>query len=187
MTEAQVLALINQFIIANGNNEITADVLRPILVAILEQPNEKVGELGDLQTTDQSNIVNAINEILNSSVNQFQIYTGVDDPNTNPPASFSIGDWYIRNGTSLYQYNGSTWVLLNDNSLLPREMVVDVFTYTAPNNTFTTSNNIYQLFDIQINQGCNFDSYAIINNGNEVTISTDVIYGNEKIKIIYTK
>lgn len=187
MTEAQVLALINQFIIANGNNEITADVLRPILVAILEQPNDKVGELGDLQTTDQSNIVDAINELVNNSNNNFEIHSGVDDPNSNPPASFSIGDWYIRDGSSLYQYNGSTWVLLNDNSVLPRDMAIDTFTYTPPNNTFTTSDNIYQLFDVQINQGCNYDSYAIINNGNEVAISTDVLYGGEKIKIIYTK
>src|SRR5699024_6930196 len=27
-------------------------------------------------------------------------------------ASYSIGDWYVRNGNSLYQYNGNTWVLL---------------------------------------------------------------------------
>lgn len=187
MTEAQVLALINQFIIANGNNEITADVLRPILVAILSQPNDKVGELSDLDTVDQSNIVNAINEVVNASNNQFDIYSGVDDPNSNPPASYSIGDWYIRNGTSLYQYNGSTWVLLNDNEVLPRDMVFDKFTYTSPNNTFTTSDNIFTLFDVKINQGSNYDSYAIINNGNEVTIDSSVLFDGDEIKITYTK
>lgn len=64
MTYAQVLALIQQFIVANGNNEITANVLRPILEDILTQPNEKMGDLIDLQTTDQSSLVAAINEAL---------------------------------------------------------------------------------------------------------------------------
>lgn len=64
MNYQQVLALIQQFIVANGNNEITANVLRPILEAILAQPNELIGDLGDLQTTDQSNLVSAINEVL---------------------------------------------------------------------------------------------------------------------------
>src|SRR5690554_1030512 len=66
MNYQQVLALIQQFIVANGNNEITANVLRPILEAILAQPNELIGDLDDLQTTDQSNLVNAINEVLNN-------------------------------------------------------------------------------------------------------------------------
>ena len=112
MTEAQVLALINQFIIANGNNEITANVLRPILVAMLQQPNDKVGELPDLNTTDKSNIVAAINELINNGTAGFAIHAGSADPNVTPPASYSIGDWYIRGGNSLYQYNGQRWVLL---------------------------------------------------------------------------
>ena len=113
MNEAAVLALINLHIVANGNNEITADVLRPILEAILEQPNDKVGELGDLDTIDKTNIVNAINELVSASGGGFAIHSGTADPNVTPPGSFGIGDWYIRNGTSLYQYNGNTWVLLN--------------------------------------------------------------------------
>jgi hypothetical protein len=112
MTEAQVLALINLYIIANGNNEITANVLRPVLVAMLEQPNNKVGDLGSLATTDQSSIVAAINEIVNSGSSGFDIHTGTADPNVTPPGSFGIGDWYVRNGTSLYQNNGSSWILL---------------------------------------------------------------------------
>ena len=119
MTEAQVLALINQFIIANGNNDITADVLRPILVAILEQPNDKVGELSNLNTTDQTNIVNAVNEVLGSIGNTFTIHSGSDDPNVIPPSTYSIGDWYILGGTLLYQYNGYNWILLKtDNNFI---------------------------------------------------------------------
>src|SRR5690606_7783499 len=112
MTEAQVLALINQFIVANGNNEITANVLRPILEEMVKQPNDKIGELPDLNTTDKTNIVAAINELINSSNSGFEIHAGSADPNVTPPASYSIGDWYIRDGSSLYQYNGNTWVLL---------------------------------------------------------------------------
>lgn len=112
MTEAQILALINLYIVANGNNEITANVLRPILVAMLEQPNDKVGELGNLDTVDKSSIVNAINELVGAGGSGFEIHTGTPDPNVTPPGSFGIGDWYIRNGTSLYQYNGSSWILL---------------------------------------------------------------------------
>lgn len=113
MNEAAVLALINLYIVANGNNEITADVLRPVLVAMLQQPNDKVGELGDLDTTDQTSIVNAINELVSSSSGGFTVHAGTQDPNVSPPGSFGIGDWFVRNGTSLYQYNGATWVLLN--------------------------------------------------------------------------
>lgn len=113
MTEAQVLALINQFIIANGNNEITANVLRPILEEMVKQPNDKIGDLPNLNTTDKSNIVNAINELINNGNSGFEIHAGSADPNVAPPASYSIGDWYVRNGSSLYQYNGQTWVLLS--------------------------------------------------------------------------
>lgn len=186
MTEAQVLALINLYIVANGNNEITADVLRPILVAMLEQPNDKVGELSSLSTTDKTSIVNAINEVLTATTSGFEIHTGTPDPNVTPPGSFSIGDWYIRSGTSLYQYNGSTWVLLAD-STNGTAVLAESFTYTAPNNTFTVTENIFSLIDVQIGQGCNFDSYATIANGNEVTIDNSIIFGGEKIKIIYNK
>lgn len=113
MSEADILALINTYIVSNGANEITADVMRPILIAMLEQPNDKVGELTDLDTTDKDSIVDAINELVSSVGGGFEIHSGTADPNVTPPGSFSIGDWYIRNGSSLYQYNGSTWVLLN--------------------------------------------------------------------------
>lgn len=114
MTEAEVLAEINTYIVANGNNEITANVLRPVLVAMLEQPNDKIGELASLDTTDKTTIVNAINEIVNSSASGFDIHVGTADPNVTPPGSFGIGDWYVRNGTSLYQNNGSSWILLTE-------------------------------------------------------------------------
>lgn len=186
MTEAEILALINLHIVANGNNEITANILRPILQAMLSQPNDKIGELTDLDTTDQTSIVNALNEVLNTLSTTFSIHEGTPDPNVTPPATFSIGDWYIRSGTSLYQYNGDIWVLLSS-SPSGSVILAETFTYTSPDNVFVTTNDILSLIDVQIGNGCNFDEYATIDNGNEVTIDDSIIFGGEKIKIIYTK
>lgn len=113
MTEQQIIDLINQEIATNGNNEITALVLNPILIAMIEQPNDVIGDLADLDTTDKSSVVDAINEVLVTASSGFNIYTGVDNPNTVPPSGFSIGDWYVLNDESaIWQYNGSEWVLL---------------------------------------------------------------------------
>ena len=123
MNEAAVLALINLYIVANGNNEITADVLRPVLVAMLEQPNDKIGELGDLDTTNKDSIVDAINELVSASSSTFTVHSGTQDPNVTPPGSFGIGDWFVRNGTSIYQYNGDTWVLLQSSGTISTDDV----------------------------------------------------------------
>lgn len=119
MTEQDVLDLINQFIVANGNNEITADVLRPILEAILQQPNDLIGTLSQLQTSDQSNLVNAINEVYDmfGSISDIgiRLYSGTADPNVTPPTEYNIADFYIQrdidnNPVDLWQYNGLLWV-----------------------------------------------------------------------------
>ncbi|MCB0448403.1 MAG: hypothetical protein KDD03_13030, partial [Gelidibacter sp.] len=68
MSYSTVLALINAEIVANGNNEITADVLRPILQEMLLQPNELIGLLSELETSDQTSLVNAINSILSENL-----------------------------------------------------------------------------------------------------------------------
>lgn len=79
----EVLALIQAEIVANGNNEITADVLRPILEAILQQPNDLIGDLDDLETSEVDNLVAAINSILSANLpNSTVLYpidtTGID-------------------------------------------------------------------------------------------------------------
>lgn len=115
MTQAQVLALINLWIVANGNNEITADVLRPILEAMVNQPNDAIGDLTLLDTTDKTNLVTAINEIFNTAGVGITIHPGTTDPNITPPASYSLGDFYEWNDGGLvgfYQYNGTQWVLV---------------------------------------------------------------------------
>lgn len=62
-TLTEIIAEINAEIVANGNQEITANVLRPILLDMINQPNELIGDLEDLTTTANTNLVDAINEI----------------------------------------------------------------------------------------------------------------------------
>jgi hypothetical protein len=144
MTEEEIIALINLHIVANGNNEITANVLRPILIDILGQPNDKIGELTDLNTTDKTSIVNAVNELTNTLNSGFNIHEGTLDPNITPPASFSIGDWYIRSGISLYQYNGDIWVLLSSVPIVlpaPQDLqsVLDTGDYAESSNLYSSA------------------------------------------------
>lgn len=117
-TKAEVLQTINSFIIANANNEITADVLRPILESMVNQINDLTGETLNLNTTDKTNLVNALNEIIQESGTGVTVHTGTGDPNVNPPASYVITDYYKRvvNGTlaGLYIFNGSKWILIQD-------------------------------------------------------------------------
>lgn len=117
MTEAQVLLLIQSVIIANGNNEITADILRPVLEEIVKQPNVLIGDLDTLDTTNKDDLVSAINEVFNNSGSDIVIRTGTTDPNVTPPAVVNIGDFYVWDDGTLqgfYQYNGNEFVLVEN-------------------------------------------------------------------------
>lgn len=121
MTLAEVITLINSEIIPNNNNEITANVLRPILIEMLQQPNDLIGDLSTLTTSDNSNIVNAINE-LNDDLTQISginIFQGVGDPNSNTPSGAVIADFYSELDVSssvvgLWIFDGLRWVRLSD-------------------------------------------------------------------------
>lgn len=123
MDEQQVLALIQQYIVANGNNEITADVLRPVLEAILAQPNDLIGNISALSTTANTNLVDAVNE-LNTAIqtitgSDIQIFTGIENPNDVPPSGYNVVDFYVQedgdnNVVALFQYNGFSWVSPTD-------------------------------------------------------------------------
>lgn len=112
--------LIEQFIVQNGNNEITADVLRPVLLAMLNATRNTTGLLDDLATTNQDNLVAAINELAgrldNVNTNQgVQIYFGINDPSMIPPDSYKTGDFYMQQSEDgqpiqLWQFNGFAWV-----------------------------------------------------------------------------
>ena len=64
MTPQQVKDLINQEIVTNNNNDITALVLNPVLIALADLLSSMVGnDLNDLNTSDKTNVINAINEL----------------------------------------------------------------------------------------------------------------------------
>ena len=63
MTLAQIQAMIDAAIVANGNNEITADVLRPVLNAMAQFVEDLGGQLSSLSTTDKTTLAAAINEV----------------------------------------------------------------------------------------------------------------------------
>lgn len=104
-------------IVPNQNNEITADVLRPILVDLLQFTNDQIGDLAILNTGDKTNLVNAINEVISmidNSNSGITIFEGIEDPNTSPPLDFKTGDFYSRKTvsnirTDLYVYTGVKW------------------------------------------------------------------------------
>jgi hypothetical protein len=89
MSYASVLADIQAQIIANGTNNITGDVLRPILEDVLGYSEQQTGTLSALNTTSKNNLVEALNEVQNSSS---QVNTVDDVASIIAPASRKIID-----------------------------------------------------------------------------------------------
>ena len=63
-TFIELLEDIETAIVQNGTESITANVLRPILVSMLEYVEQQAGDLTELETTETTNLVGAINEVL---------------------------------------------------------------------------------------------------------------------------
>lgn len=127
MDQEQVLQLIRQWIVKNGNREITADVLRPILEAMVVQPNQIIGDPDNLGTQEKSSMVGALNEILDRAANgNIAVYTGSGTPEQTPPESFEVGDFYVQAGNEgvlgFYQYNGFRWVSQSGKTPRPVEL-----------------------------------------------------------------
>lgn len=123
MNHAQLIAFINQWIYTNGNNEITAATLNPVLQAIANWANDVTGNPDDLNTGTNINLVAAINEInaamSNINAGGVKLIHGITDPNEFPPTTFNIADFYILENQQgqpidLYQYDGFSWVLVNE-------------------------------------------------------------------------
>lgn len=119
MTYNEALQQINQFIVTNGNNEITANVLRPIMEAMVDASRDTTGLLEDLETEANENLVAAINELKamipeGAAGTPVNFHFGEANPNTTPPASFKPGDNYWQsvggNPVQLWIYNGFSWV-----------------------------------------------------------------------------
>lgn len=119
-TYIQALQQINTYIVANGNNEITANVLNPILKIMLDFANNTIGKLDDLTTSQKENVVAAINSLQQAfdDVNNtgVQLHTGIDDPNVTPPATYNYADFYMQldsldqSPVKLWQWNGFEWL-----------------------------------------------------------------------------
>lgn len=115
----QAIDHINQFIVENHNNEITADVLNPILVEIANLWGELVGDLSD-SSVDGDTIIEMINQLQQNieDVTGLTVHTGQPDPNVIPPTTYSAPDLYVRLTPSnipyeVYIYNGIRWVLID--------------------------------------------------------------------------
>lgn len=117
---SDVIDLINQFIITNGNNEITAAVLNPVLEFMTDFANNNMGDLSLLTTDLTDDLVSAINSLKQNfddlSNNGVQLYTGVPDPNVTPPPTYNYADFYMQidsidsSPIVLWQWNGFIWV-----------------------------------------------------------------------------
>lgn len=112
----EIIATIQQEIITNGNNEITGAILSVILQAMTTFVPHVTGYLEDLNTTDKSNLVAAINEIqgLINNDAEVSVFSGTADPNLTPPPLYDTGDMYSRidgsnNPIGFYIFNGSVW------------------------------------------------------------------------------
>lgn len=106
---------ITAYIIANGSEDITADVLRPLLVGLGNAVNNTIGNPANLNTFSPI-VVNAINEVRALALNAGgpKRFEGSADPNIIPPLGYDIYDYYARySGVTLlnsYQYNGYNWI-----------------------------------------------------------------------------
>jgi len=118
-TYATVLNQINSYIVANGDNEITANVLNPILQLITDFANNNIGDLDELTTAESNSIVEAVNslkqnfdDLVNNGV---QLYTGINNPNETPPTAYNYADFYMQLDidslpVKLWQWNGFDWI-----------------------------------------------------------------------------
>lgn len=119
-TYSDVIDLINEFIITNGNNEITAAVLNPVLEFMTDFANNNMGDLSLLTTDLTDDLVSAINSLKQNfddlSNNGVQLYTGVPNPNVTPPATYNYADFYMQidnidsSPVQLWQWDGYNWV-----------------------------------------------------------------------------
>lgn len=119
-TFATVINQLNTFIVANGNNEITANVLNPILKIIVDFANNSIGDLSTLTTDEDDSIVNSLNSLqarLNDTENDgVKLFSGFADPNLSPPSVFNFADFYMQlsflnnQPVELFQFNGFEWV-----------------------------------------------------------------------------
>lgn len=127
--------LINEYIVTNHNNEITAAVLNPVLQAIVLEYRDFIGDLNLLTTPVTEDVVGAINS-LQQQITDFdytgvEVHSGIDDPNTTPPLTYAVADFYNQvdgggDTVALWQYSGTEWVNLSVPTVGSLQQVTDV-------------------------------------------------------------
>jgi len=175
-TYAEALEAINDYIVSNGNNEITGPVLNAVLNVMLDFVNNNIGYLDTLATDQKNSVVEAINSLkqnFDDLVNKgVQLHTGHNNPNTTPPATYNYADFYMQLDISddspvkLWQYNGIEWLdysevpstnsdNVENNSDVPGVSVTDALNYLNTNSGMHdglefTANGIDDFIDIGV-------------------------------------
>ena len=176
---ATVIAQINAFIVTNGNNEITANVLNPILQIITDFANNEIGDLDALTTSDKTSVVNSINSLksaLDNITNSgIQLHTGYDTPTITPPTSYNYGDFYMEldnldnSPIQLWQWNGTEWTTYA--SVYSKEEIDFIISQLEPslleeritvleNTQNSSSQDANELIEKGFNHIINFDWYV---------------------------
>ena len=185
MTKQEIITLIEGAIVANGTNDITADVLRPVLVSMATQINDAVGSLANLDTTTKDNIVNALNEMFNlPNGGGITILTGTANPNTTAPPVVSLGDFYNRtfsgNTIEFYIFNGVEWVLLMNvpsNSISANELFYFLGSVNIPNSAnvaYYNGNTAGVVIGIPSATSNEFREITIVNTSPTASIETNI-------------
>ena len=181
MSREEIIQIITENIYPNGNNEITANVLNPVLDAMVNQINDITGDLGDLASTDTSNLVNSINSVIQQfqdiDSNSVKLHSGIDNPNDVPPANYNTADFYIQediNGDPLYlwQFNGIRWNKQNTED----DRFVTYGEITKVGNEINVSTGYSWIIDDVLNS----------NNASQDFIIEDAETGQSRVDIIVT-
>ena len=182
MTKQEIIAIIEEAIVTNGTNSITANVLRPVLVSMATQINDVVGVLTNLDTQTQANLVSALNEVFNLSGGGITILTGTADPNITSPPGVNLGDFYDRtsNGNTIefYIYNGQTFVLLINSNANNNSVLVTVGNGNFGNNMNTlvyNGSDASDIMTIPVASVSTFRELTIVNTSG-LEINTNIAY-----------
>lgn len=73
MDRAELIQFINSKIIPNQNREITGQIMNIVLNAIVSDYSKDIGSLSSLNSEEKENLVKAINEIINTKVNNIEL------------------------------------------------------------------------------------------------------------------
>lgn len=126
MTKQELIDLINNVIKQNGNDEITGQILNAVLLAMVGQSNDLIGDFNNTTITGAT-IIDKINSLsgLIENASGIKLHSGPNDPNVTPPISYNVADFYAQTVggvvIDLYQYNGVFWVnqqnVINDSNV----------------------------------------------------------------------